>query len=168
LGDIIIYISIMNCTRGRYVLLIPREAKLLAKLPFTPNLTRLRLHPGRVGSGDGSTTTTSATFPARDRASDDEEDDPVVLKNPVILEFCPSFNGSTAFSTSSSSSSVTRSSLARLRAWGVGELFSCVGMGGHRGVLEFDVKMGASLRGLRDEEDDEEGKGDEEGGNGRL
>jgi len=40
-------------------------------------------------------------------------------------------------------------------------------MGAHRGVLEFDVKMGASLRGLRDEEDDEEGKGDE-GGNGRL
>jgi hypothetical protein len=54
-----------------------------------------------------------------------------------------------------------------LRAWGVGELFSCVGMGGHRGVLEFDVKMGASLRGLRDEDDEEEGKGDE-GGSGRL
>jgi hypothetical protein len=63
---------------------------------------------------------------------------------------------------------VTRSSLARFRAWGVGELFSCVGIGGHRGVLEFDVKMGASLRGLRVEEDDEEeGKGDE-GGSGRL
>jgi hypothetical protein len=156
----------MNCTRGRYVLLIPREAKLLAKLPFTPNLTRLRLHPGRVGSGDGSTTTTSATFPARDRASDDEEDDPVVLKNPVILEFCPSFNGSTTLS-SSSSSSLTSSSLARFRAWGVGELFSCVEVGGHRGVLEFEVKMGASLRGLRDEDDEEEGKGDE-GGSGRL
>ena len=40
-------------------------------------------------------------------------------------------------------------------------------IGGHRGVLELDVKMGASLRGLRDEEEDEGGKGDE-GGNGRL
>jgi hypothetical protein len=144
---------------------MPREAKLPANPPFTPNLTRLRLHPGRVGSGVGSAITTSTTFPARERDSE-EEDDPVVLKNPVILEFCPSFNGSTAFSTSSSSS-VTRSSLARFRAWGVGELFSCVGMGGHRGVLEFDVKMGASLRVLRDEDDEEEGKGDE-GGNGRL
>jgi hypothetical protein len=54
-----------------------------------------------------------------------------------------------------------------VRAWGVGEMFSCVEGGGHRGVLEFDVKMGASLRGLRDEDDEEERKGDE-GGNGRL
>jgi hypothetical protein len=148
-----------------HILRIPRAAKLLAIPPFTPNLTRLRLHPGRVGSGDGSITTTSTTFPARERASDDDEDDPVVLKNPVILEFCPSFNGSTTLS--SSSSSLTRSSLARFRACGVGELFSCVERGGHRGVIEFDVKMGANLRGLRDEEDDEDGKGDE-GGSGRL
>jgi hypothetical protein len=137
---------------------------LLARLPFTPNLTRLRLHPGRIGSGEGSTTTTSATFPARERDSE-EEDDPVVVKNPVILEFCPYFNGSTTLP--SSSSSLTRSSLARFRAWGVGELFSCVEVRGHRGVLEFDVNMGANLRGLRDEEEDEDGKGDE-GGNGRL
>ena len=144
--------------------MIPRTARFLAKPPFTPNLTRLRLQPGRVGSGDASTTATSATFSARSRASVDEEDDPVVEKNPVILEFCPSLNGST---TLSSSSSLTRSSLARFRAWGVGELFSCVGMGGHRGVLELEVKMGASLRGLREEDDDEDGKGDE-GGSGRL
>jgi len=147
-----------------HVLLIPRAARLIAKPPFTPNLTRLRLQPGRVGSGDGSTIATSAAFSARSRASVDDEDDPVVEKNPVILEFCPSLNGST---TLSSSSSLTRSSLARFRAWGVGELFSCVEVGTHRGVLEFDVKMGASLRGLRDEDEDEEGKGDE-GGSGRL
>jgi hypothetical protein len=40
---------------------------------------------------------------------------------------------------------------------------------GDRGVLEFDVKSGASFNGLRDEEEDEEGKGDDDGiGNGRL
>ena len=54
-----------------------------------------------------------------------------------------------------------------MRAWGVDELFSCVEGGGHSGVLELDVKMGASLRVLRDEDDEEEGKGDE-GGSGRL
>lgn len=93
------------------------EAKLTPRALLTPSLFRLLFHPGRAGSGEVSITATSTTFPARERDSDDADDDPVVEKKPVILDLCPYLSGSNAtIAFSSSSSLLDRSSLARLRA----------------------------------------------------